>query len=53
MSELSLSGINKVYPGNVQAVFDFDIEVEHGEFIVHGWSLWLWEKHRPAHDSRT
>lgn len=34
MSELILSGINKVYPGNVQAVFDFDIEVEHGEFIV-------------------
>lgn len=34
MSELVLKNIDKIYPGGVQAVYDFDIEVEHGEFIV-------------------
>jgi multiple sugar transport system ATP-binding protein len=34
MSYLSLRNINKIYPGNVQAVFDFSLDVEEGEFIV-------------------
>ena len=34
MSELILKNINKIYPGGFQAVFDFNIDVEHGEFIV-------------------
>ena len=34
MSELILDGVNKIYPGGVQAVYDFNMEVEHGEFIV-------------------
>lgn len=34
MHELVLKNVDKIYPGGVQAVFDFNIEVEHGEFIV-------------------
>ncbi|MGB1249526.1 MAG: ABC transporter ATP-binding protein [Candidatus Promineifilaceae bacterium] len=34
MHELVLKNVDKVYPGGIQAVFDFNIEVEHGEFIV-------------------
>ena len=34
MSSLSLRNINKIYPGNVQAVFDFNIEIANKEFIV-------------------
>ncbi|GHV92647.1 putative ABC transporter ATP-binding protein YcjV [Spirochaetia bacterium] len=34
MSYLSLKNINKVYPGDVQAVFDFCLEADQGEFIV-------------------
>lgn len=32
--DLILKNVNKIYPNGVQAVFDFNIEVEHGEFIV-------------------
>ncbi|MCL2231543.1 MAG: ATP-binding cassette domain-containing protein [Treponema sp.] len=34
MSYLSMKNINKIYPGNVQAVFDFNLDVHEGEFIV-------------------
>ncbi|MDR0455322.1 MAG: ABC transporter ATP-binding protein [Treponema sp.] len=34
MTYLSLENINKIYPGSVQAVFDFSLEVEEGDFIV-------------------
>ncbi len=34
MSTLSLRNINKVYPNGVQAVFDFNLEIEDKEFIV-------------------
>lgn len=34
MADIILKNINKIYPNGVQAVFDFNIEVEHGEFIV-------------------
>lgn len=34
MSDVILRNINKIYPNGVQAVFDFNIEIEHGEFIV-------------------
>ena len=34
MSTMSLRDINKVYPNGVQAVFDFNLEVADGEFIV-------------------
>lgn len=34
MHELVLKNIDKIYPGGVQAVYDFNIEIEHGEFVV-------------------
>ena len=34
MSYLSLKDVNKIYPGGVQAVYDFNLDVENGEFIV-------------------
>jgi len=34
MASLSLQNLNKIYDNNVQAVFDFNIEIEDGEFIV-------------------
>jgi multiple sugar transport system ATP-binding protein len=34
MSYLSLKSINKIYEGSIQAVFDFDLDVEAGEFVV-------------------
>ena len=33
-AEVILNNVNKIYPNGVQAVFDFNIEIEHGEFIV-------------------
>jgi multiple sugar transport system ATP-binding protein len=34
MANLSLKNINKIYDNNVQAVFDFNLEIEDKEFIV-------------------
>ena len=34
MASLSLKNINKVYPGNVTAVKDFNLEIADEEFIV-------------------
>ena len=34
MATLSLKNINKIYPNNVQAVFDFNLDIEDKEFIV-------------------
>jgi len=34
MAELSLQHIDKIYDNNVQAVFDFNLEVKDGELIV-------------------
>ena len=34
MASLSLKNVNKIYDNNVQAVFDFNIDVADGEFIV-------------------
>lgn len=34
MANLQLRGLNKIYPNNVQAVFDFNLDVKDGEFIV-------------------
>lgn len=34
MASLSLKNINKIYDNKVQAVFDFNLEVNDGEFIV-------------------
>lgn len=34
MSIVSLKNVNKVYPNGVQAVFDFNLDIEPGEFIV-------------------
>ena len=34
MSSLSLKNLNKIYDNNVQAVFDFNLEVEDGDFVV-------------------
>ena len=34
MASLSLQNLNKIYDNNVQAVFDFNMEIEDGEFIV-------------------
>lgn len=34
MASLKLQNLNKIYDNNVQAVFDFNMEIEDGEFIV-------------------
>ena len=34
MASLLLKSINKIYPNNVQAVFDFNLEIKDKEFIV-------------------
>lgn len=34
MGRFEFRGINKIYLGNVQAVFDFDLEIEDGEFVA-------------------
>jgi len=34
MQELKLVNINKIYPGGIQAVYDFNLEVPYGEFVV-------------------
>ncbi|MEI8345779.1 MAG: sugar ABC transporter ATP-binding protein, partial [Candidatus Omnitrophota bacterium] len=34
MSQVSLVNINKIYPGNVQAVFNVNLAIERREFIV-------------------
>ena len=34
MAGLSLKNINKIYDNNVQAVFDANVEIEDGEFVV-------------------
>lgn len=34
MATLKLQGINKIYDNNVQAVFDFNLDIEDKEFIV-------------------
>mgnify|MGYP003325720450 CR=1 FL=1 len=34
MAKVQLEGVGKVYPGNVEAVIDFNLEVEDGEFVV-------------------
>ena len=34
MAELSLQHIDKIYDNNVQAVFDFNLDVKDGELIV-------------------
>ena len=34
MASLTLKNINKIYDNNVQAVFDFNLDVRDGEFIV-------------------
>ena len=34
MATLSFKSINKIYPNNVQAVFDFNLDVKDKEFIV-------------------
>lgn len=34
MSTMSLKGVNKIYDNNVQAVYDFNLDVNDGEFVV-------------------
>ena len=34
MARVNLSHLKKVYDGNVTAVYDFDIDIKDGEFIV-------------------
>ena len=34
MATLSLKNINKIYPNGVQAVFDFNLEIDDKEFII-------------------
>ncbi len=34
MATMQFNNINKIYPNGVQAVFDFNMEVKNGEFIV-------------------
>lgn len=34
MKQLELKNIQKIYPGGVQAVYDFNLDIDNGEFIV-------------------
>ena len=34
MPEVNLRHIDKIYDGGVQAVYDFDMDIHDGEFIV-------------------
>lgn len=34
MAKVSLENVNKVYPGNVKAVDDFNLDIKDGEFVV-------------------
>ncbi|MCO6044871.1 sn-glycerol-3-phosphate ABC transporter ATP-binding protein UgpC [Aeoliella sp. ICT_H6.2] len=34
MASVSLHNVNKIYPGGIHAVHDFDLEVADGEFVV-------------------
>lgn len=34
MSNLTFKGLGKVYAGGVRAVSDFNLEIEHGEFVI-------------------
>ena len=34
MADLKLKGLDKIYPNGVQAVFDFNLDIKDGEFIV-------------------
>ena len=34
MAEIRLSGVNKVYPGNVTAVEDLNLDIRDGEFMI-------------------
>lgn len=34
MGTMTLSGISKIYPNGVQAVYDFDMDIQDGEFVV-------------------
>ena len=34
MAELQLRHIDKIYDNNVQAVFDFNLDVKDGEFVI-------------------
>ncbi len=34
MAKLKLENVNKIYPNGFQAVYDFNLEIEEGEFIV-------------------
>ncbi len=34
MATVELNGINKIYPNGTQAVFDFNLKIKDGEFIV-------------------
>ncbi len=34
MQGVKLNNINKIYPNGVQAVYDFNLEIEDGEFVV-------------------
>ncbi|MCR5740875.1 MAG: sn-glycerol-3-phosphate ABC transporter ATP-binding protein UgpC [Gammaproteobacteria bacterium] len=34
MASMTLSNVNKIYDNNVQAVFDFNVDVKDGEFVV-------------------
>jgi multiple sugar transport system ATP-binding protein len=34
MADVKINNLNKIYPNGVQAVFDFNLDIEDGEFIV-------------------
>jgi ABC-type sugar transport system ATPase subunit len=34
MAKVTLEHVDKIYPGNVQAVADFNLEIRNGEFVV-------------------
>lgn len=50
MATLSLKNIDKIYDNNVQAVFDFNLDIADKEFIVFVGPSRMWKIYNPKND---
>ena len=42
MGAINISSVGKIYPNGTRALEDVNIEINDGEFVVLGWTFWLW-----------